>query len=111
MKRPVAVAVAVAVALAIALASGKAAADDDEALAAMRRGVAASGRGDAEEALREYEAAKRAAPLANMPYRYAAETLLSIGRYREAVENLEAYLAKRPDVGDAQDVRVLIARV
>src|SRR3954454_18426042 len=109
MKLPFAVAGAAA--LAIALASGNAAADDDEALAAMRRGVAAFGRGDAEEALREYESAKRAAPVANMPYRYAAEALVSLHRYRDAVESLEGYLAKKPDVGDADEVRAQIARL
>jgi tetratricopeptide (TPR) repeat protein len=80
-------------------------------MAAMRRGVAAFGRGDAEEALREYEAAKLAAPLANAPYRYAAEALVALGRYREAVENLEAYLAKKSDVSDASDVALEIARI
>jgi tetratricopeptide (TPR) repeat protein len=96
---------------ALSLAPLVARADDAEAIEAMRRGVAAFGRGDAEEALREYETAKQAAPLANAPYRYAAEALVALRRYRDAVDNLEGYLAKKPDVSDAEEVRLEIARI
>ena len=85
--------------------------DEDEARAAMRRGVAAFGRGEAEVALTEYETAKRLAPLANAPYRYAAEALISLGRWQEAVTNLTAYLAKNPNVSDANEVRERIAKI
>jgi tetratricopeptide (TPR) repeat protein len=92
--------------------SGAARADDEEeARAAMRRGVAAFGRGEAEAALGEYETAKRLAPRANAPYRYAAEALLSLGRYEQAVQNLEAYLAKSPGVSDASEVKEKIAKI
>jgi tetratricopeptide (TPR) repeat protein len=85
--------------------------DDEGARAAMRRGVAAFGRGDAEQALAEYEAAKRLVPHANAPYLYAAEALVVLERYPEAVENLERYLAKNPGVSDGDDVRGRIARI
>src|SRR5262249_12897445 len=47
--------------------------DEEEARNAIRRGFAASALGDTEGALREYESAKKLAPKANAPYRYAAE--------------------------------------
>ena len=75
------------------------------------RGVAAFGRGRAEAALVEYEAAKSLAPNANAPYRYAAQALVSLGRYPEAVESLEAYLRKNPSVSDAAEVREKIAKL
>jgi tetratricopeptide (TPR) repeat protein len=93
----------------VALADGGT--DDEEGRAAMRRGVAAFGRGDAETALAEYETAKRLVPHANAPYLYAAEALLTLERYPQAVENLERYLAKNPDVSDAGEVRNRIARI
>lgn len=71
----------------------------------MQRGIALFGRGDAEGALREYERAEALAPAANLPYRYAAEAWISLGRTREAIANLEAYLRKRPDVSDADAVK------
>jgi tetratricopeptide (TPR) repeat protein len=85
--------------------------DDEDARLAMRRGVAAFGRGDAEQAIIEYESAKRLAPAANAPYRYAAEALASLGRWPEAVTNLEGYLAKNPAVSDASEVRERIAKI
>jgi len=84
---------------------------EDDARSAMRRGVSAFGRGDAEAALAEYEAAKRLVPTANAPYRYAAEALSSLGRWPEAVKNLEAYLAMSPGVSDGADVADRIARI
>ncbi len=86
-------------------------ADEDEARAAMQRGVAAFGRGDALSALAEYETAQRRAPDANAPYLYAAEALSVLGRYEDVVVNLERYLAKNPEVSDADAVRRRIARV
>ena len=77
----------------------------------MMRGVAAFGRGQAAAALTEYETAKTLAPKANAPYRYAAQALVSLGRYVEAVENLEAYLRKNPSVSDAAEVREKIAKL
>ncbi len=71
----------------------------------MQRGIALFGRGDAEGALREYERAEALAPAANLPYRYAAEAWISLGRTREAIASLEAYLRKRPDVSDADAVK------
>lgn len=85
--------------------------DEDDARAAMMRGIAAFGRGQADAALAEYEAAKKLAPKANAPYRYAAEALVALGRHAEAVENLEAYLRKNASVSDAQEVREKIARI
>lgn len=100
-----------ALALVVARPSPARADDEDDARAAMRRGVAAFGRGDAEAALAEYETAKRLAPQANAPYRYAAEACLVLGRFRDAVANLEAYLAKTPSVSDAVQVREKIGRI
>lgn len=71
----------------------------------MQRGIALFGRGDAEGALREYERAEALAPAANLPYRYAAEAWIALGRTREAIASLEAYLRKRPDVSDADAVK------
>lgn len=82
--------------------------DETRAREAMQAGITAFGRGDAEAALREYERAKQLVPSANLPYRYAAEALLSLGRNREAIENLKAYLDKKPDVSDADAVRARI---
>jgi len=85
--------------------------DESDARDAMRRGVAAFARGDANAALTEYETAKRLVPTANAPYRFAAEALASLGRWPEVVSNLEQYLAKNPNVSDAEDTRARIAKV
>lgn len=110
MMRARTIAVMLAIAL-VATATTARADDDEDARAAMRRGVAAFGRGEAETALEEYETAKRLVPHANAPYLYAAEALVALARYKEAVDNLERYLAKSPDVSDADDVRSRIARI
>ncbi len=103
---------AVATALVIVLASHSARADDEQAAAeAMRRGVAAYAQGDATAALAAYEEAKRLAPAANVPFLYAAEALLHLQRYPEAVASLEQYLAKNPGVSDAADVKARIAQL
>ena len=79
-----------------------------EAQAAMERGIAAFGKGDAATALFEYERAMRLVPRANLPYRYAAEALLQLERPRAAIEHLEKYLAMNPQVSDASTVRARI---
>jgi tetratricopeptide (TPR) repeat protein len=81
---------------------------EQKAREAMERGVALFGRGEAEAALREYALAKTHAPLANVPYLYAAEALIALGRYREAVTELEGYIAKNPKVSDRADVEARI---
>jgi tetratricopeptide (TPR) repeat protein len=103
---------AVAAALVVACWSAPGRADDEaDARAAMMRGIAAFGRGQADVAIAEYETAKKLAPDANAPYRYAAEAFVALGRYREAVDNLEAYLRKNASVSDAQEVRAKIVTI
>lgn len=80
-----------------------------EARQAMQRGINLYGRGDAQGALAEYERAKALVPDANLPYRYAAEALLALGRTAEAIANLEGYLKQNPNVSDAEAVRSKIA--
>ena len=84
---------------------------ETEARAAMQTGITLFGRGDAEGALREYERAKRLVPKANLPYRYAAEALVALGRHREAIDNFRGYLDKNPTVSDAEAVRRRIAEL
>ncbi|HVH46620.1 MAG TPA: hypothetical protein VM925_29970 [Labilithrix sp.] len=99
-------------AVALLLHSGAARADDAEAArAAMRRGLEALERNEATTALAEYETAKRLVPGANAPYYFAANALEMLGRWREAKENLETYLAKDPNVSDAAQVQERIARI
>ena len=74
-----------------------AAADENSARDAVRRGMAAFARGDAQAALLEYEAAKQLAPDANAPYLFAAEALAALGRWPDVVANLEEYLRKNPN--------------
>lgn len=78
--------------------------DEERAQEAMEQGVASYARGDAEAALGQYELAKTLAPRANLPYRYAAEALIVLKRYPEAVRELEGYLAKNPFVSDHDEV-------
>jgi tetratricopeptide (TPR) repeat protein len=77
----------------------------------MRRGVAAFGQGDAARALEANEEAKRLVPQANLPYLYAAEALVKLERYPEAIASFEEYIAKKPDVSDAAEVRERIAKL
>jgi tetratricopeptide (TPR) repeat protein len=79
-----------------------------EAQLAMQRGIALFGRGDAEGALREYESAKVLVPAANIPYLYAAEAQTKLGHTALAIENLEVYLAKNPQVSDGGAIRARI---
>lgn len=113
MRSPARRVVLASIAFALTLsASGIARADEEEeARNAMRRGVAAFGRGEADKALEEYELAKKLVPQANAPYLYAAEALVALARYEEAVANLDRYLAKNPSVSDAEDVRGRIAKI
>jgi tetratricopeptide (TPR) repeat protein len=97
-------------ALAIVLfASGAAASDEGEAKAAVRRGLAASAKNDHETALAEYRTAQKLVPDANLPYRYAAEALVALERYEEAIAEYERYLAVKPDVSDAEEIAARIA--
>ncbi len=84
---------------------GASEANEASAREAMRRGIAAFGSGDAETALASYLEAEKYVPEANAPYRYAAEALFKLGRYQEAIDSLRKYLALRPNVSDAADVR------
>lgn len=97
--------------LVTASASRAVAAPEDDARGAMTRGLAAFANGDMKEALAEYETAKRLAPLANAPYYHAAQVLQRLGRWREAVENLETYLERDPTVSDANEVKARIASI
>lgn len=85
--------------------------EEAEAREAMQRGILLFGKGDAEGALREYERAMRLVPAANLPYRYAAEAKLSLGRVREAIADLKTYLEKNPQVSDAAAVSARIAEL
>jgi hypothetical protein len=76
-----------------------------EARAAMKRGLAAFAKRDAETALAEYRKAEALVPDANLPHRYAAEALVELERYEEAIKEYEQYLAIKPDVSDAGEVR------
>lgn len=109
--RPCHILAALALLLSPAVAAADGAADEAEAREAMQRGIALFGKGDAEGAIREYERAMRLVPSANVPYRYAAEAKVSLGRLREAIADLEAYLAKNPQVSDAAAVRARIAEL
>jgi tetratricopeptide (TPR) repeat protein len=76
-----------------------------EAKAAMKRGINAFARHDAEAALAEYKKAEKLVPDANVPHRYAAEALVELDRYEEAIQEYETYLRIKPDVSDASEVR------
>jgi tetratricopeptide (TPR) repeat protein len=83
-------------------------ATEELARQAVRRGFAAFARRDAEAALAEYRKATELVPTANLPYRYAAEALVELERYEEAITSYERYLALKPDVSDAPEIRVRI---
>jgi len=87
------------------LASAPAFAQREDAQRAMEAGVAASQRGEHEAALERFQAAQRLLPEANLPWRFAAESLEALGRWEEAVESYEAYLRVRPNVKDAAKIR------
>jgi tetratricopeptide (TPR) repeat protein len=78
---------------------------ETEAKAAMKRGLAAFARRDAEAALAEYRKAQRLVPDANLPHRYAAEALVELERYEEAIQEYDTYLRIKPDVSDAAEIR------
>ncbi len=79
-----------------------------EARAAMKRGLAAFAKRDAETALAEYRKAEQLVPDANLPHRYAAEALVELERFEEAISEYEEYLRIKPDVSDAGEVRARI---
>src|SRR5688572_17764802 len=106
-----ALALALGTMLVLQASAGRADDTEDEARTAMRRGLQAYAEGDAEAALAEYETAKRLAPAANAPYFHAGEALAKLGRWREAVESFEAYIAKDPTVSDSAAVKDRIASI
>jgi tetratricopeptide (TPR) repeat protein len=71
----------------------------------MKRGLAAYGRHEPEAALTEFKKAERLVPDANVPHRYAAEALVDLERYEDAIDEYETYLRIKPDVSDAPHVR------
>jgi tetratricopeptide (TPR) repeat protein len=104
-------------ALAFVLATGAAFAQSSppneaeiEAKAAIKRGLASFARRDAEAALAEYKKAQKLVPDANLPHRYAAEALVELERYEEAIQEYETYLRIKPDVSDAAEVRQRMER-
>lgn len=85
------------------------ASDEDAARGEMRRGLDALAREELALALEAFERASKLAPSANAPLFYAAETLVRLGRFRDAVTSYEAYLAVDPSVSDAEAVRQKIS--
>lgn len=82
-----------------------------EARAAIKRGFAFAARGEYAEALAQYERAKALVPGAKMPYRYAAQVLIDLGRTEEALTNFEKYLEIDPRASDAEVVRARVAEL
>lgn len=106
MIRPeILVALALLLATSAAFAQGSPSESEAEAKAAMKRGLAASARHDTETALAEYRKAQKLVPDANVPHRYAAEALVELERYEEAIHEYETYLRIKPDVSDAPEIR------
>lgn len=85
--------------------------EEDEARTAVKRGLVLAARGSPAEALVQYERAKELVPDANLPYRYAAQVLVELGRIDEAITNLEKYLEIDPRVADAEAVGARIAEL
>lgn len=81
---------------------------EEEARAAILRGLSAYARGNVDVALEEYRRAQSLVPNANLPHRYEAEALVSLGRFEEAIAAYEKYLLIKPDVSDAEQVRARI---
>ncbi len=71
----------------------------------MKRGLAAFARHEVEAALAEYKKAQKLVPDANLPHRYAAEALVALERWEEAIQEYETYLRIKPDVSDAVEIR------
>jgi tetratricopeptide (TPR) repeat protein len=84
---------------------------ENEARAAIKRGFALAARGEYADALAQYERAKVLVPGAKMPYRYAAQVLIDLGRGEEAIANFEKYLEIDPRANDADVVRARIAEL
>lgn len=78
---------------------------DDEARAAIKRGLAAYARHEPDNALAEFKRASELVPDANQPHRYAAEALVELERYEEAIDEYQRYLAIKPDVSDADEIK------
>jgi len=76
-----------------------------EAERSMEQGVAAAEQGDHERALRYYERAATLVPKANLPHRYAGDSLRALNRQAEAKAAYERYLSIKPEVSDAEAVR------
>lgn len=89
----------------VAFAQTSPSGDEAEAKAAMKRGLAAFARRDVDTALAEYKKAQKLVPDANLPHRYAAEALVELDRYEEAIQEYETYLRIKPDVSDAAQIR------
>ena len=64
-----------------------------------------------EKALKEFEAAKLAAPTWPMPYYNMALVEERLGRFQNAATNLRTYLRLAPDASDATEVRNQIYRL
>ena len=82
-----------------------------EARQAMERGIAARDKGDHEAALVEYQKAIALVPEANVPHRFAAESLAALKRWEEAITSWETYLRIKPNVQDAAQVRARIDEI
>ncbi len=80
-----------------------------DATRSMEQGVDAAARGDHESALSSYRHAALLVPHANLPHRYAGESLAALGRRAEAIASYERYLAIKPDVSDRAEIESRIA--
>jgi tetratricopeptide (TPR) repeat protein len=92
-----------------AWADDAAASPEAEGQLSMQRGIVKFGKGNAAEALVEYQRAIELVPNANLPYRYAAEACLALEKYPEAIAYLEKYLSLNAAVSDAAEVRSKVA--
>jgi len=102
---------ALAIAAVIALAGPAAAGNQEDAVAAMNRGVEALKANDVAGALEEFQRAIALVPEAPVPYRYAGDALERLGRWEEAIASYQSYLEKRPDSRDASEIRARIRRL
>lgn len=79
--------------------------DQADAQAAMERGIEAKQKGALEDALLEFRRAAELVPGANLPHRFAGDTLVELGRYEEAIASYETYLRIKPNVQDGPALR------
>lgn len=82
-----------------------------EARQAMERGIALRDAGDHAGALAEYKKAIALVPEANVPHRFAAESLAALKRWEEAITSWETYLRIKPNVQDAAQIRARIDEI